>query len=375
MPHGRHSSSENLESLTFSVDFCRNHCSSSESRNDEQRYSIDKELLVTKFRIRNEFDWEVRDRYLFWFAFYESPDLVDLKRINNPKIYDQQTLHCWRCVGSTHSIPLVGICITKNFVSFLTAYSDYSAPHGMESLPLLAQMATHVEEMHLQGMAHGNLAPPLREDGRLDVINFYPIPSGRYRAPENLLHNICSASADVFSFGMILYEVWTGLRPFHDRRSESCTILIHTQHTPEIPEGIPMILGTLLHDCWSYSPHSRVTAKEVRKTLQRILLYQSGIQAYERNDWTTCKTKFDAYRQALKDYESTSSKKSISKQDLHLLYMSEAERHIQEQSRNPSSGRSRSRSLSPSRLPLARLWKDWQATYETVVPDDFKYFR
>ncbi|EOD21745.1 hypothetical protein EMIHUDRAFT_54516, partial [Emiliania huxleyi CCMP1516] len=90
-----------------------------------------------------------------------------------------------------------------------------------------------------------------------------PAPAGSYRwmAPEIVMHEAYSKSADVFSYAMILFELITHTIPFSDRSALQAAVSIGLQgKRPRLPAGTPTLLRDLVESCWAEDIASRPRA-------------------------------------------------------------------------------------------------------------------
>lgn len=140
---------------------------------------------------------------------------------------------------------------------------EYLAGHTLEELlPLpppqaldyLLQIATALAHCHAQGIVHADIKPSnvvITSDGQVKLIDFgIAVPemqaqigplvgSPHYVAPERVLGKPLTAASDVYSFGIVLFQVITGQVPFHGRDVAS----IARMHVEEL---VPLMSDVLL---------------------------------------------------------------------------------------------------------------------------------
>ena len=99
----------------------------------------------------------------------------------------------------------------------------------------------------------------------------FPAETGTYRwmAPEVICHERYSRSADVFSFGGVLYELICHEPPFSDRSHLQAAVAVGLENTrPALPQGTPPLL---------YQVGVRVRVRvRVRAHVSERFAYQNG---------------------------------------------------------------------------------------------------
>ena len=108
------------------------------------------------------------------------------------------------------------------------------------------------------------------------------VGTGFFRAPEilqackerkiNQRPEVFSTSADIYSYGMICYEILTGKLPFEDHPlANECALLtdlvINQNLRPEVPEYVEDWAHELLDRCWQSNPATRPTIGEILNLL------------------------------------------------------------------------------------------------------------
>lgn len=94
-----------------------------------------------------------------------------------------------------------------------------------------------------------------------------------YMAPECFLDEEFSVYSDVFSFGVVLWEIVTREIPWNSKTPEAVYAEVTTGSRLPIPErsAYPQLLHELIRECWLEQGNNRPTMKKVLSTLKIVL--------------------------------------------------------------------------------------------------------
>ncbi len=168
-----------------------------------------------------------------------------------------------------------------------------------EILRLGAQVADGLDAAHAQGIVHRDLKPGnirLTQDGRVKILDFglaqFMHPRGdaaetvtltlqteimgtvAYMAPEQIRGQRADARSDIYSTGVVLYEMATGKRPFSEASGTQLISAI-LEKLPSRPtsqnQAISAVLESIIVKTLDKDPERRYqSARELRFDLERL---------------------------------------------------------------------------------------------------------
>jgi len=156
-------------------------------------------------------------------------------------------------------------------------------------------IATGMAVAHQAGIVHRDLKPAnilIDNDGLLKIVDFgvaaaqtqgdtqltktgYVIGSPKYMAPEQILGKKVDERADIYSLGVILYEMFAGVPPY-SRGDHMSVMYQHVQGKARPPidinKDLPMELNDLVMKCMSLDKAKRAQSMdELRLSLEKFL--------------------------------------------------------------------------------------------------------
>ncbi|XP_061356339.1 serine/threonine-protein kinase STY46-like [Gastrolobium bilobum] len=200
-------------------------------------------------------------------------------------------------------IKFIGACTKPNLylvTEYMSGGSMYDFLHIQKvvlTLPSLLKVAIDVSEgmnyLHQNNIIHRDLKAAnllIDDSGVVKVADFgvarlqdqsgiMTAETGTYRwmAPEVIEHKPYNHKADVFSFGIILWELLTGKLPYeHLSPLQAAIGVVQKDLRPEVPRDTHPKIVELLHQCWHQDPSLRPDFSEILMFLQHITKMVTG---------------------------------------------------------------------------------------------------
>ncbi|KAI5668851.1 hypothetical protein M9H77_18704 [Catharanthus roseus] len=192
-------------------------------------------------------------------------------------------------IGACTRPPL--LCIVTEYMSGGSVYDFLHKKKGVLKLPSVLKVAIDVARgmsyLHQNNIIHRDLKAAnllMDENEVVKVADFgvarVQVQSGvmtaetgtyRWMAPEVIEHKPYNHKADVFSFGIVLWELLTGKLPYdHLTPLQAAVGVVQKGLRPTVPRHTHPLVVELLERCWQQEPSSRPEFTEIIEILQHI---------------------------------------------------------------------------------------------------------
>jgi serine/threonine protein kinase len=86
----------------------------------------------------------------------------------------------------------------------------------------------------------------------------------KWTAPEALVYHKYSTASDMWSYGCVLYELWSlAHKPFESMANQEVLVQVEAGYRLPPPPGCPQVIYGLMIRCWHPDPCSRPTAADI----------------------------------------------------------------------------------------------------------------
>jgi tRNA A-37 threonylcarbamoyl transferase component Bud32/ankyrin repeat protein len=202
-------------------------------------------------------------------------------------------------LSKTHSEYLVripGICLESDSYALILEYMTGGSLKQFLQNPesgswsvryqIAIDVGAGLSYLHKQNIFHGDLKSPnilldYQFKAKLSDFGFSALKalsvafsldkegSVRWMAPELFDENPThTKQCDIYSYGVILWEITSRKRPYHSMRREKIPLWISQGKREEIPQDTPPSMAKLIAKCWDGRAEERPTAEEAAKTLR-----------------------------------------------------------------------------------------------------------
>lgn len=111
----------------------------------------------------------------------------------------------------------------------------------------------------------------------------------KWTAPEALKHGKFSSKSDVWSFGVLLWEVFSyGRAPYPKMSLKEVSEAVEKGYRMEPPEGCPGPIHALMGSCWEAEPARRPPFRKLAEKLARELRSAGALAPAGAQDADSC---------------------------------------------------------------------------------------
>ncbi|HUE86168.1 MAG TPA: protein kinase [Vicinamibacterales bacterium] len=129
------------------------------------------------------------------------------------------------------------------------------------------------------GLARRLALPPEAAVAALTTLHFDIAGTPEYMSPEALRGDSCTPQSDVWSLGIVLYEMATGHRPFDERTPFDVVARVLSDFPVDVPDTMHPALAAIIKRCLAKQPERRYRqAGEVRAALEAVQGTAKGIR-------------------------------------------------------------------------------------------------
>nr|ACG28952.1 protein kinase [Zea mays] len=209
-------------------------------------------------------------------------EVATLSRLNHPNVI--------KLVGACSSPPV--FCVITEFLSggslraFLHKLDHKALPLG-KIISISLDIARGMSYIHSQGVVHRDVKP---ENIIFDdvfcakIVDFgiaceeeYCDPLAndtgtfRWMAPEMMKHKAYGRKVDVYSFGLILWEMFSGTIPYEELNPFQAAFAVFDKNVrPAIPTSCPTPVRLLIEQCWASHPEKRPDFSQIVQILEKF---------------------------------------------------------------------------------------------------------
>lgn len=226
-------------------------------------------------------------------------DIKNLRKLNHPNI-----------------IPFKGVCTQAPCYCIIMEYCPYGQLYEImrdgKELPVTLvldwakQIASGMNYLHNHKIIHRDLKSPNVLIAKNDIAKISDFGTSRtwnekstkmsfagtvaWMAPEVIRNELCSEKVDIWSYGIVLWELLTGEIPYKDVDSSAIIWGVgrNSLHLP-IPSTIPEGFKLLMRQCWAAKSRNRPSFRQI---LMHLEIASPELLNFEQEDFIKSQIKW-----------------------------------------------------------------------------------
>jgi Tol biopolymer transport system component len=222
--------------------------------------------------------------------------------LNHPNIV---AVHDIGCDNGTYWIATE--LVSGDTLRRMIDHGPLPAPRAIE---IATQVAAGLAAAHAAGLVHRDLKPDnimVTLGGQVKILDFglakqrrtapdstitdltdegVVLGTAGYMSPEQVRGAAADHRSDLFSFGVVLYEMLCGKRAFAGDSSVEVMNAILKEEPPELPASVPAALGRIVRRCLEKDPDRRFqSAADLDFALESLSLSPARAERPKRRAW------------------------------------------------------------------------------------------
>ncbi|CAG5118235.1 unnamed protein product, partial [Candidula unifasciata] len=233
---------------------------------------------------------------------------VAVKKVRDVKETDIRNL---RKLNHPNIISFKGVCTQAPCYCIIMEYCPYGQLYevlrdGKEIPPALVldwakQIASGMNYLHSHKIIHRDLKSPNVLVASNDIVKISDFGTSRewnekstkmsfagtvaWMAPEVIRNEMCSEKVDIWSYGVVLWELLTAEVPYKDVDSSAIIwgVGSNSLHLP-VPGTCPEGFKLLMRQCWSAKPRNRPSFRQI---LMHLEIASTDLLSYSREEFVS----------------------------------------------------------------------------------------
>ncbi|XP_017123977.1 tyrosine kinase receptor Cad96Ca [Drosophila elegans] len=238
----------------------------------ESATEVDRKDLLSELEVMKSLEPHINVVHLLGCCTDKDPTFVILEYVNRGKLQTYlRSSRAERHYGNTHGKSnVLTSCDLTSFMYQVAKGMDYLTSRGIIHRDLAARNILITDDHTCKvadfGFARDVITSKIYErksEGKLPI---------RWMATESLYDNIFSVKSDIWSFGILMWEIVTlGSTPYPGISAADVMRKVRDGYRLEKPEHCRRELYNIMYYCWSHDPQERPLFAEIIQMLDKLL--------------------------------------------------------------------------------------------------------
>ncbi|XP_067289584.1 tyrosine-protein kinase transmembrane receptor ROR2 [Pseudorasbora parva] len=167
-----------------------------------------------------------------------------------------------------------------HIVTQIAAGMEYLSSHHVVHKDLAARNILVCDKLNVKILDLGLFREVYSAD-YYKLMGASPFPI-RWMSPEAILYGKLSTDSDIWSYGVVLWEIFSyGLQPYCGYSNQDVIEMVRNRQVLSCPDDCPAWIYTLMLECWNEFPARRPRFKDIHarlRTWESLSNYNSSVQ-------------------------------------------------------------------------------------------------